>query len=1042
VVSLTQTAQLSVLATMMSGMAPETTLHRPLVGRADELGRLAELVGLDRPADGHGSGGATSHAVGAVLLAGDAGVGKTRLLAELRDHAIGAGWRVIVGHCLDFGDTALPYLPFSEAFGRLAVESPGLASSLVEAAPAVARLMPQRRMLSGSDGGGTTGRVDVGGEPGDQTGDSRIDRSELFEAVHAALERLAQSAPLLILVEDAHWADQSTRELLSFLFSRRFSEPIAIVTSYRSDDMHRRHPLRTTIAEWGRLPGVTRLLLRPLGEADVRELVRVLHPAPLAEAELRRIVERSEGNAFFTEELVAAAELGSRLLPTDLADLLLVRLDQLDDATRLVVRAAAVAGRRVPHELLASVVDLDPLSLERAMRSAVESNVLVPVGVDGYAFRHALLAEAVYDDLLPGERVRVHGAYVTALVSGDVPGTAAELARHARAAHDPATAAQASIQAGDEAMTVAGPDEAARHYEVALELLADRKLAAAAEVDVIALTVKASSAATNAGHVLRALALVQDQLTALPADAPPLDRGRLLLALAEAALLSDSNVDVLAVTTEALHLVPAEPLTSLRARVVNIYARANSDRRRDDEASRALSKAIALARDLGLADVLADATTTLARIEERAGDPDSSRAVLEATVSEARAAGEVAAELRGLFSIGGIAYERGRLDEALAGYAAAAARARETGRPWAPYGVDSRIMVAIVAHVAGDWELVERTVDVSSESPPGMSEAALAAAGLAVAAGRGQRSAIDLLPSLRPWWERDGMIGVITGAAAIDLFADAGDLDAATAIYDDVVATVAAVWDQPWFQARVRLSALMLGQLGAEAARSGSAERSALAARGDEFAAAAQEVAEQGHHGREQGPEGLAWAARVRAEHLRLRWLTGVSAPPEEELVEAWQAAVSAFESFGHVFEVARSRARLAAVLKAVGRPAEAAEQVAAAREVAVSLRAEPLLAELRVLGGPGGGAAMSRASGSSRGPVSRRDEPLTGREKEVLALVAEGRSNREIGQQLYISAKTVSVHVSNILAKLGAAGRTEAVALARRRGLLNDETS
>jgi predicted ATPase/DNA-binding CsgD family transcriptional regulator len=1022
---------------MMCGMPTERTSHRPLVGRVDELDRLSELVGLVRPAGARADTGATSDPVGAVLLAGDAGVGKTRLLAELRDQAGDAGWRVIVGHCLDFGDSALPYLPFSEAFGRLAVESPALASSLVGAAPAVARLMPQRRMLTGA--GESSGGAEVGGEAGD-AGAVRIDRSELFEAVHAALGRLAQSAPLLILVEDAHWADQSTRELLSFLFSRRFGEPVAIVTSYRSDDLHRRHPLRTTVAEWSRLPGVTRLQLRPLGDADVRELVRVLHPAPLPETELRRIVERSEGNAFFTEELVAAAELGSRLLPTDLADLLLVRLDQLDDATRLVVRAAAVAGRRVPHELLATVVDLDQLALERAIRSAVEGNVLVPVGADGYAFRHALLAEAVYDDLLPGERVRVHGSYVTALLSGDVPGTAAELARHARAAHDRATAARASIQAGDEAMTVAGPDEAARHYEVALELLADPELAAASEVDVVALTVKASAAATNAGHVLRALALVQDQLSVLPTDAPPLDRARLLLALAQAALLSDSNIDVLAATTVALHLVPQEPPTPLRARVVNMHARASADRRRDDEASRWSSTAIALARDLGLADVLADATTTLARIDERAGDPDSSRAMLETTVSEARAAGEVAAELRGLFSLGAIAYERGRLDEALTGYTAAAARARETGRPWAPYGVDARVMVAIVAHVAGDWDLVERTVDVTGESPPGMSEAALVAAGLAVAAGRGERSAIDLLPNLRPWWERDGMIGVITSAAAIDLFADAGDLDGATATYDDALVTVAAVWQQPWFQARIRLSALMLGQLAAEAARSGSAERGDLAARGDEFAAAAAEVAQRAHQGR-QGPESTAWIARVRAEHLRLRWLTDVSAPSEDELVDAWRLAVSAFEAFGHVFEIARSRARLAGVLKAVGRPGEAAEQVAAARETAVLLGAEPLLAELRVLGRPGGGAAGSRGTGSSRGAGSRRDESLTGREQEVLALVAEGRSNREIAKLLFISAKTVSVHVSNILAKLGAAGRTEAVALARRRGLLTDSS-
>ena len=259
--------------------------------------------------------------------------------------------------------TALPaYL--SEAFGRLAIESPALASSLVDAAPAIARLMPQRRMLSGPDPIAISDGPAVDVDASALMGAGRMDRSELFEAVHSALESLGQSKPLLILLEDAHWADQSTRELLSFLFSRRFSEPVAIVTSYRSDDLHRRHPLRTTVAEWGRLPGVTRLQLRPLDDADVRELVRVLHPAPLPESELRRIIKRSEGDAFFTEELVAAAELGSRLLP--------------HRPGRSAARAPRPARRRHPsggargrrrgwtdtHELLAAVVDLDQLGLD------------------------------------------------------------------------------------------------------------------------------------------------------------------------------------------------------------------------------------------------------------------------------------------------------------------------------------------------------------------------------------------------------------------------------------------------------------------------------------------------------------------------------------------------------------------------------------------------------------------------------------------------------------------------------------------------------
>ncbi len=245
-------------------------------------------------------------------------------------------------------------------------------------------------------------------------------------------------------------------------------------------------------------------------------------PRRCRRSEVRGIVARAEGNAFFTEELVAAAEMGGRSVPTDLADLLLVRLDQLDEAARQVVRAASVAGRRVPHELLAHVAGLDGSALDLALRAAVDGNVLISIRADSYGFRHALLAEAIYDDLLPGERVRLHGAYARALCDGDVVGTAAELARHARAAHMVETAVTASIQAGDEAMAVGGPDEAARHYEVALELLAgpDAQDGDGVDVDVVALTVKASEAAFAAGHLIRALALVQERLDQLPADAP------------------------------------------------------------------------------------------------------------------------------------------------------------------------------------------------------------------------------------------------------------------------------------------------------------------------------------------------------------------------------------------------------------------------------------------------------------------------------------------------------------------------------------------
>ena len=983
-------------------MPTDRLARSPLVGRGEELSRLAQLVGIGRES------GDT-----AVLVAGDAGVGKTRMLAELRNQARRAGWRVLIGHCLDFGDSALPYLPFSEMFGRLAVESRAVADSLVADQPAIARLLPSSRMLAESE----------------HRDGTRVDRGDLFEAVRATLSSLAGDQPMLMLIEDVHWADQSTRDMLSYLFARRFSARISIVASYRSDDMHRRHPLRANVAEWSRLPGVARLHLPPLAESDVRQLVRALHPAPLPEAQISNIVQRAEGNAFFTEELVAAINLNDWSLPTDLADLLLVRLDQFDDTSRLVVRAAAVAGRRVPHALLSRVVGIDGDTLDRALRDAVEGNVLVPRGKDAYGFRHALLAEAIYDDLLPGERVGLHAAYAEALGSGEVAATAAELARHARLAHDLPTATTASIRAGDEAMALAGPTEAAQHYEMALELVSDAALARAQNVDVVALVVKASEAALGAGHVFRGLALVQEQLKALALDAPAPARARLLIALASAATMSDSSVDVLEVTTEALGLISDDP-TPLRAMALNMHARAHLDRNRDEDAMRWSTEALALASTVGQPDLIAEAATTLARAGERVGDPELSRQRLERTIADARSAGEVAAELRGLFSLGGLYYEQGHLPDALRVFEATCKRATETARPWAPYGVDARVMSGLVSYVSGEWASACAVVDVAGQSPPPMAEAVLAAVSMIVAAGRGDQRGFALLPALRPWWSRDGMTAIWSAGAAIDLHGDSGDVAGAIAVYDEVVAKVSELWRRPAFQARIRLSGVLLGQLGSASVRSVATERGQLMSRADQLLADATLSAEHGSvRGRQRGPEGEAWLARVAAEHLRMRWLCGVDAPGEDELVAAWQRSVARFEEFGHAFETARSQTRLGAVLRAVGRTAEAGEMLASARQTAERLGAVPLLAELRSLGNSG--------SAPDQRPASRQGEQLTARELEVLALVAQGHSNRDIGAQLYISAKTVSVHVSNILAKLGASGRTEAAAVAHRRGLI-----
>jgi len=993
------TSVLSVPHGMMDDVAPPTDTLQPILGRDRELADLTDLLGL-----------AEEPRSRSVLLSGDAGVGKTRLLRELVSRADAAGWRPLVGHCLDFGDSALPYLPFSELFGRLAGDAPDVAAALTEDRPALSHLQPGRRMMGGTS-----------------VGEDNLDRSELFDAIHAAFEEIAESEPVLVVIEDVHWADRSTRDLLSFLFTRSFRGPVSIVASYRTDDLHRRHPLRATAAQWQRVPGVHRLQLDPLPDRDVRRLVRSLLLGPLSESEVHTIVRRAEGNAFFAEELVSAAEgAGGSVLPEDLADLLLVRLDRLDDSAREVVRAASCSGRRVGHDLLAAVVGQQDDVLDRSLRTAVEQNILVRVGTDSYAFRHALLAEAVYDDLLPGERVRLHAAYAAALQAGRARGTAAELARHARLAHDPRTAVSASVAAGDEAMSVGGPEEAARHYETALEMVGS---VPASDTDTdtglepVQLALKASSALLASGHPERAVKLVASQLAHLPSDASDEQRARLLLSRTEASLTLDNGGDPLESTASALALVPDEP-SPLRAKALSLHARAHLFHGRDDDATELAMEALGLAQKLDMASLVADVTTTLARIDERSGQGETAERVLREVVERAHADGDQQAEIRGIYILADLLHERGDLAGAQAAYHRAFGIAQSVGMPWAPYSFESRLMESLVAYERGDWDASMDLTMVGGSAPPPIPEAMLLAVRSLVCAGRGDETTERVLQQLRPQWAWDGLVGISAAGAELDFHGHRRDVPALLETFDRAVETIGNAWSNA-FQARIRLTALTLGYLADAAGRAAHAERASYVERAPDMMAGVDMVMMRVRkRKRPFGPEGVAWLERVHAEHLRLRWLADVEPPDEEELLAAWERTVVGFEQMGHPYELARSQARLASVLRATGQAAEARELAEAARAIATDLHAQPLLDQLRELG-------------ETRHRASRSDTTLTTRETEILGLVAQGRSNGEIARQLFISAKTVSVHVSNILAKLGASGRTEAAAIARRDGLL-----
>jgi len=962
----------------------------PLVGRRTELGRFESVLAQIEAGES-----------AVAIVEGEAGVGKTRLLAELREIAHARGMRTMVGHCVDLGEAPPPYLPFTEAFGRLAVVEGALAEELIRAYPAVELLLPGRAAGSRED---------------------RVERGELFEAVLGALAWLAERTPLLLIVEDLHWADQATRDLLGFLFTRVGRERIAVIGSLRSDDLHRRHPLRPTLAEWSRLPSVERITLGSLPAPDVRALIQGLHPQPIPEHDLASIVARADGNAFFAEELVAAAEqLGTQQLPWQLADLLLVRLDRISDDSRQIIRSAAVAGRRVSHELLAIVADVN--DLDGAIREAVDAHILEPtMSGRGYRFRHALLAEAVYEDLLPGERVRLHAAYAAALK--DESGAAAELARHARASRDFVTAYAASVQAGNDAMTVAAPQEAMQHFQAALELGA---MTGITTDENACLVIDLVDAAIASGRSHRGLRLAREALSAMPSDALGESRAKVLYAYAMAAVAGDTDEDALAATSEAMMLVPADPPTRFRARLASLHARCALMMGNENEAQRLANEALEAATLAGASDAVAEAHATLAALQRRSGAPEEAAARLLAVAEDAHAAGQLNAELRTRFSLAGLYNELGDLERALEAYEHGARRAAEQGRPWTTFGTEARALAATVRYQRADWDGALRAADVAGESPPPVAEALLNSIAMLVRAGRGELTALDLLAKVKPWWYRDGLATLYSTYAALTIYEQQARVDEALVLIDDAVEMTTRLWQNPWLLARVRLSSLGIAVLAAAAPDASAQEREVLARHGEKLLADGRMSFEKGiSPGRKLGPEGRAWQLRLEAEAARLRWLTGVDTPGEDEHIGLWQQTVDAF-GYGDAVEEARSRARFATVLRGAGRVAEAAGQADPARELARRIGAEPLLAEIRTLG-------TTRASLAAAGPAGRG--ALTGREREVLALLVLGRSNREIATQLYISEKTVSVHVSNILTKLGVRSRLEAAALARREGL------
>jgi DNA-binding CsgD family transcriptional regulator/tetratricopeptide (TPR) repeat protein len=981
------------------------------VGRIEELELLEAARG--RAADGDPA---------VVLVGGEAGVGKTRLIAELTARCATDGTRVLTGGCVPVGDGALPYAPIVEMLRVLIVDlgADAVRGLVGPSWPEVARLLPAL------------------GEP-DRIGLSdQAAQARLFELLLGLFGRLSELGPLVLVVEDLHWADRSTRDLLAFLVRNLRRERVLLVVTYRNDEPGQQR-LGPYLAELDRGGPVQRLELPRLNQVEtLAQLVSILGVAPAADL-VDGVFARSEGNPYFTEELLAVVRSGSDDLPATLRDLLRGRVQALPERAQSVLEVVAVAGRRVPHRMLAAVAGLDDETLVAALRGAVAQQLLVTrPGEDGYEFRHALLREIVEADLLPGERAQLHTGYAQALaerpeLAGALPAVAAaELAAHWDAAGEPAHALPATVEAGLAAENACAFAEADRHYQRALELwerVADPDRVTG--LDWVDLLARSAEAAARTGTTDRAIGLLERALAQLDRAVEPVRAAVLLGQLADHRHTALDQAAALVAYVEAERLLADTAPSAERARVLAGHAHLLQVSGRLQEAIPRLEEAIRIARQVGARAEEAEALDTLASCLTDPGELDRSIALhLEARrlaeqVGDAETMLDTYITLADTLQLAG--RDRDVLDDAREGYQ----RARQLGLERA-IGSYVAGCVAWQLLVSGRWTECERfTAEVlTADSWDAYDLYAIRGQLLARKGDFGAaREQLDQARRVSRAADRDP-----AWQERIELALWEGNDQAASAAVADGLRWRAALapdrslsqYTSPWYALTLRLAA---DQAERAAARRAADDLAEIRRRAAPVAAELDRLVSldvpQARH-----PGVLCNLLLAQAERSRLE---GASDP------ERWHVAAAAWERLERPFEAAYARFRRAEALLVGGTPHQQAETVLrAAHQTAVALGAAPLRREIELLAQRGRLRLEYRVvtAVGPKAPSPAASLGLTRREAEVLVLLAEGRTNRQIGQALFITPKTASVHVSRILAKLGVAGRGEAAAIAHRLGL------
>jgi DNA-binding CsgD family transcriptional regulator/tetratricopeptide (TPR) repeat protein len=840
-----------------------------------------------------------------------------------------------------------------------------------------------------------------------------------------------------MVVEDLHWSDQSTRDLLAFLVRNLRQNRILLVVTYRSDEP-RSDRLGPWLAELDRGGPVQRLQLARLDRAETAaQLVDILGAAPPADL-VDAVFGRSEGNPFFTEELLEAIRAGSGELPPTVRDLLRGRVQALPELARQVLAVVAMAGRRVPHRLLAEVADLEDQALVQALRPAVSHQLLVTrPGEDGYDLRHALLGEVIEADLLPGERARLHAAYARAftdwpeLADASPAVAAAEVAVHWDAAGEWAQALPARVRAGLAAERARALAEADAHYQRALTLW-ERvpEPGQPGGLDRVGLLVRAAETAAFAAALERATRLLERAIDGVDPTVAPVRAAVLLAQLGLDRELAGREADALAAFEEAERLLEGTPPSAERARVLAGHARTLASTWRSSQAVPYCEQAIAVARAVGARAEESHALSTLGMCLDDLGELDRAAALHREARRIAEEVGDAEGIVRTYINLSHVLVLASRSHEALDDAREGYQRAHQLGLERGPGSYVASNLAAMLLF-SGQWEecarLTAALVEVDSWCPFAVHTTRgllLTRQGQFIAAREEFDHAEQQAPPAEQW-------SVWVGRAEMALWEGRHD-QAATAVAEGL----------RWIAARepegvpAQLSCLCYGPaLRLEADR---AEWAAARRRADDIAAARRRatpvIAALDRLSNSPSPQAripvvVCSVLLARAEQSRLE---GQSDPAR------WRAAAGAWDRLAYPFEAAYARFRHAEALLASGPHLKQAEAVLRpAHQTAVALGAAPLRREIELLAQRGRLRLEDQVdTASSPAPSPVASLGLTPREAEVLALLAEGRTNRQIGQALFITPRTAGVHVSRILAKLGVAGRGEAAAVAHRLGL------